>query len=197
MDNVLAIVAAIGLIAMSLIEALIASRTGNAIGSIFLALPLSFWASQVAQDLADYGLPRDEAYAEFTYWLTTWPFFLSLLLLVSVFYLFPTGHLPSRRWGWPWRAYVTAGIVTVVGFALLPYRPNEGEGGRVVRNPFGGGALEGILRGWKRLESRVMGGIRRVFFAMVEAAMMNEQEGTHHCCPTDQPASSLQQGHAR
>ncbi len=144
-DAQLAIPAAIGLLAMALIGALIASRTGNAIGWIFLAISLSFWASQVAQDLADYAMPRGESYAEFAYWFAQWPFFGSLLLFVAVFFLFPTGHLPSRRWRWPWRAYVTAGIVTIVGFALLPYRANEGGTGQVVTNPFGVEALEGIL----------------------------------------------------
>ena len=65
-DDVLAVVAAVGLCGMSLIGALIAARTGNGIGWIFLAIALSFWASQVAQDLADHGVPRGASYAEGT-----------------------------------------------------------------------------------------------------------------------------------
>jgi signal transduction histidine kinase len=144
-DAQLAIPAAVGLFAMSLIGALIASRTGNAIGRIFLAIPVVFWLSQVAQDLADYGVPRREWYAEVTYWFAQWSFFLSLLLLVSIFFLFPNGHLPSHRWRWPWRAYVSAAIVTVVGFALLPYRATTDVPGVFVSNPFGVEAFEGFL----------------------------------------------------
>jgi signal transduction histidine kinase len=144
-DAQLAISAAVGTLAMAFIGALIAARAGNAIGWLFLVIPASFWVSQLAQDLADYGAPRSEPYAELAYWLSQWPFFLTLLLFVAVFFLFPDGHLPSRRWRWPWRAYVTAGVVTVVGFALLPYRADVDPGARVVTNPFGVEALESIL----------------------------------------------------
>jgi signal transduction histidine kinase len=144
-DGQLAIPAAIGLLAMSLIGALIASRTGNAIGWIFLAIPTTFWVSQLAQDLADHAVLRGAGYAGFAYWLSQWPFFLSLLLLASVFFLFPTGRLPSRRWRWVWRAYVTSGIVTIVGFAIQPYRYQETPTGMVVTNPVGIGWLEAVL----------------------------------------------------
>jgi signal transduction histidine kinase len=146
-DAQLAIPAAIGTLAMAFIGALIAARADNPIGWIYLALPASFWVSQLAADLSDYGIPRGAGYADLAYWFSQWPFFLTLLLFVSVFYLFPTGHLPSRIWRWPWRAYLTSAIVTVVGFALQPYvyRPDEAAGSRVATNPFAVEALEPVL----------------------------------------------------
>jgi signal transduction histidine kinase len=146
-DAELAIPAAIGTLAMAFIGALIAARAGNPIGWIYLALPASFWVSQLAADLSDYGIPRGAGYADLAYWFSQWPFFLTLLLFVSVFYLFPMGHLPSRTWRWPWRAYLISSIVTVVGFALQPYayRPEESAGSSVATNPFAVEALDPIL----------------------------------------------------
>ena len=77
------------------------------------------------------------------YWLSQTPFFTSLILLVAVFYLFPTGSIASPRWRWPWRIYLTSGIVTIVGFAVQPYEVHDA--GPVVTNPIGIEALDGIL----------------------------------------------------
>ena len=69
-DSRLAIPAALGMLAMGVIGALIAARTGKRDrGWIFLTIPVTFWVSQLAQDLADYGLPRGEQYGRFMYWL--------------------------------------------------------------------------------------------------------------------------------
>ena len=141
-DTGLVIPLAIGTIAMSVIGALVAARTGNAIGWILLSIPVTLWTSQLAQDLADYGLPRGAAYARFAHWFAQWPFFASMLLLVAVFYLFPTGRISSPAWRWPWRAYVTAAFVTVVGFAVYPYRDEQAVPGVVVTNPVGIDAFE-------------------------------------------------------
>ena len=136
-DTGLAIPAALGTLAMAVIGALLASRTGNAIGWLYLAIPVIFWVSQLAQDLFDYGFERAAGYSSAAYWFSQWPFFASMLLLVAIFYLFPSGHLPSSRWRWPWRAYLAASIVTIVGFAVQPYRQVHDVTFFTVRNPVG------------------------------------------------------------
>ena len=141
-DTALVIPAAIGTLAMAVIGALVASRSGNVIGWLLLSIPVIFWSSQLAQDLFDYGFGRGGAYATLAYWLSQWPFFASMLLLVAIFYLFPTGHLASPRWRWPWGAYVTAAILTIVGFAVQPYRQVHEDTGFTVTNPVGITSIE-------------------------------------------------------
>ena len=142
---------ALGTAAMALIGALIAARAGNPIGWLLLAIPTNLWVAQLAGDIADHGLPRGALYARIAYWLAQWPFFASMLLLVAVFYLFPTGRIPSPRWRWPWRVYVAASAITIVGFAVLPYRqeydvaPGVTDPEAVVTNPFGLEPLEPVL----------------------------------------------------
>jgi len=141
-DTGLVIPLAIGTTAMGIIGALVATRTGNAIGWILLSIPVTLWTAQLADDLAQDGLPSGASYASFAHWLAQWPFFASMLLLVAVFYLFPSGTIPSRGWRWPWRAYITAACVTIAGFAVLPYRDTETFPGLEVTNPFGIDAFE-------------------------------------------------------
>ncbi len=129
--------------AMAVVGALIATRTGNPLGWILLAIPATTGTSVLAQVFYDHGAPAGAAYAPLTYWLSQWVFFASLILLVAVFYLFPTGTISSARWRWPWRIYVTSGIVTIVGFAVLPYEARDAGG--VVTNPVGIEALRSIL----------------------------------------------------
>jgi signal transduction histidine kinase len=143
-DAPLLVPVVLGTLAMVAVGVLIASRTGNPIGWIYLLIPLSFGVSSIAQAFADYGIPRGAGYARAAYWLSQWPFFASLVLLIGVFFLFPTGRLTSPRWRWPWRAYVAAGAVTVVGFAFLPYE-YEADNGAVLTNPVGIEPLHGVL----------------------------------------------------
>ena len=141
-DTGLAIPAALGTLAMAVIGALLASRTGNVIGWLYLSIPVIFWVSQLAQDLYDYGFERAAGYSSVVYWFSQWPFFATMLLFVAIFYLFPTGRLPSSRWRWPWRIYIGAATVTIVGFAVLPYREVHELTGFTVTNPLGIRAIE-------------------------------------------------------
>ena len=136
-DTGLVIPAAMGSIAMAVIGALLVSRTGNVIGWLLLSIPGIFWVSALAQDLYDHGFERAAGYSTLAYWLSQWPFFTAMLLLVAIFYLFPTGHLGSARWRWPWRIYLTAAIVTIVGFAIQPYKQVHAASGFTVTNPVG------------------------------------------------------------
>ncbi|HEY5906246.1 MAG TPA: sensor histidine kinase [Actinomycetota bacterium] len=132
--------------AFAIVGALITARTGNAIGLLFLGIAASFSISMVTQNWVDVSVDRGEAqpFVQIANWLAQWPFFLSLGLLIGVFFLYPTGALPSPRWRLAWRIYVGSLAVTVVGFALLPYRW-DGIPGTIVTNPVGLEPLEPVL----------------------------------------------------
>jgi signal transduction histidine kinase len=142
-DIALFVPVAVGGGAMAFVGALIATRTDNAIGWVLLAIPATTGVSLVAQAFYEHGAPDAAGYGPATYWLSQTPFFASLILLVAAFYLFPTGAIASPRWRWPWRVYVTSGIVTIVGFAVQPYEVRDA--GAVVTNPIGIEALGGVL----------------------------------------------------
>jgi signal transduction histidine kinase len=144
-DTGLVIPAALGTLAMALVGALLAARTGNAIGWLLLSIPVIFWISGLAQDVFDRGFAEGAGYSTIAYWFSQWPFFASMLLLVAIFYLFPTGDLPSPRWRWPWRVYVAAAVVTIVGFAVQPYRQVNADTGFEVTNPVGIASIRGPL----------------------------------------------------
>jgi signal transduction histidine kinase len=128
--------------AMAFVGALIATRTDNVIGWILLAIPATTGVALVANAVYEHA-PDGAGYAQMAYWLSQTPFFTSLILLVAVFSLFPTGSIASPRWRWPWRIYLTSGIVTIVGFAVQPYEVHDA--GPAVTNPIGIEALDGIL----------------------------------------------------
>jgi signal transduction histidine kinase len=145
-DTALIVPGLLGGVAFAVVGALIASRSGNAVGWVFLAIAASFSVSLPAQNWVDAAIAEGR-YLPFTgvaNWLSQWAFFLSLGLLAAVFYLFPTGSLPSPRWRLPWRVYVASLATTVVGFAVLPYRW-DGIDGVIVTNPAGIEALEPVL----------------------------------------------------
>jgi signal transduction histidine kinase len=137
-DTAIILPGLLGGLAFAVVGALIAARTGNAVGWVFLGIAASFAISIPAQNWVDVAIEdgRPVAFLGVANWLSQWPFFVCLGLLPAVFFLFPTGRLPSRRWKIPWRVYLAALVVTVVGFALLPYRW-DGVEGVIVTNPVG------------------------------------------------------------
>jgi signal transduction histidine kinase len=145
-DTALIVPGLLGGVAFAVVGALIASRSGNAVGWVFLAIAASFSVSLPAQNWVDAAIAEGR-YLPFTgvaNWLSQWAFFLSLGLLAAVFYLFPTGSLPSPGWRLPWRVYEASLATIVVGFAVLPYRW-DGIEGVIVTNPAGIEALEPVL----------------------------------------------------
>ena len=135
----------IGVVAMGAVGAVVASRTRNPIGWILLAIPAGVTVSQLADTLMKHGATERPSYLGVASWLTTWPFLLALLLPVAIFYLYPTGTIPSPRWRWPWRIYLGASIITVVGFAVQPGVQRPVTDAPPILNPFGIDALEPAL----------------------------------------------------
>ncbi len=145
-DTALIVPGLLGGAAFAVVGALIASRTGNVVGWVFLGIAVSFAIALPAQNWVDAAVAEQRVlpFLGVANWLSQWPFFVCLGLLPAIFFLYPTGALPSERWRMPWRVYLSALVVTVVGFAVLPFRWREVEG-VVVTNPVGLQPLEQIL----------------------------------------------------
>jgi signal transduction histidine kinase len=145
-DTVLILPGLLGILGFTVVGALIVARTGNAVGWVFLGIAASFAVTAPAQNWVDAAieLERPLAFVGVANWLGQWPFFICLGLFPAVFFLYPTGSLPSPRWRLPWRLYMGSLVVTVVGFALLPYRW-DGIPGEIVTNPVGIKTLEPVL----------------------------------------------------
>jgi signal transduction histidine kinase len=132
-----------GMLAFAGVGVLIASRTGNPIGWIFLAIAALLGATFVAQSYTEYAVPHGAPLASIAAWLANWLFLGTLALPVAVFFLYPTGTPASRRWRWVWRVYLVALAVNAAGWAVLPF---ESEfGGVTVRNPVALEPIEGAI----------------------------------------------------
>ncbi len=133
--------------AMCVVGALIASRTRNLLGWLLIAIPgmtgVSILASAVVDGWVAGSVSLSADSIAWMAWLSGWPFFISLGLLVAVFYLFPTGQIASRRWRWPWRLYVGALVVVIGGFMILPGPLDVGDA--TIANPLGIEAVGAFL----------------------------------------------------
>ncbi|MEX0834099.1 MAG: ATP-binding protein [Actinomycetota bacterium] len=133
----------VGATAMCVVGAWVASRTKNRLGWVLIAIPLTTGIALLGDPLSTQGARTGAWYAATAFWIRTWPFLASLILLIAIFYLYPTGRIPSRRWRWPWRIYLISGVVCVAGFAVLP--TDERIAGRDVSNPLGIEAISSPL----------------------------------------------------
>ena len=135
--------AVIGMLAFAGIGALIASRTGNPIGWIFLAIAALFSATFLAVSYSEYAVPHRAPLASVTAWLAQWLFIGTLALPIAVFFLYPTGTPASGRWRWVWRVYAVALAVNAAGWAVLPFETRIG--GVTVTNPVGLEAIGAVI----------------------------------------------------
>ncbi len=144
-DTALILPGLLGGTAFAVVGALIAARTGNAVGWIFLGIAGFGSISLPAQNWVDAAeaATRQLPFVGVADWLSGWPFFLALGLLIAVFFLYPSGGLPSDRWRIPWWVYVGSLSFTVVGFALLPAQRKVA--GVELTNPVGVERLEPVL----------------------------------------------------
>jgi hypothetical protein len=108
-------IGALGFAGIPLVGALIASRPGaNVYGWLWCAAGLAYGVSDVARSLVRFGWPEWGAWI-----LGAWGFVSLLGLMVFIFLLFPTGHLPSERWRWPARAAVTGVLLLTLAAAMI------------------------------------------------------------------------------
>jgi signal transduction histidine kinase len=118
-DVLITLLVAVGAVACGAIGALVASRTGNSIGWLFLLLVTMLGIYGIAQTYGTFAAPRGLPMGELAL-ATEWPFIVVLALFGWIFLLFPTGTLPSTRWIWVARIYAAALALIVVGWAIRP-----------------------------------------------------------------------------
>jgi signal transduction histidine kinase len=116
----LGVPATVGTLGFAIVGGLIASRTGNRVGWLFIGIAGVYGISWTASNIGDLALEQGLPGAAWWLWLGQWTFIPLLGLPIAVFYLFPTGFLPARAWRWPWRAYLAGIAVLALGFAFLP-----------------------------------------------------------------------------
>jgi hypothetical protein len=107
----------LGLVSFPLVGAVIAARLpANPYGWVWCALGIAVGVLDLTAALAEGRTATgylNDVVAYFSY--------LALVgLLVFVFLLFPTGRLPSRRWGWVVRATVVLGLLLAVATPFAP-----------------------------------------------------------------------------
>ncbi len=136
----------------STVGAVIVSRgfSKNPIGWLLCTTGLLFGITNLAAQYAIYALlaaPGSLPAGEAAAWITTWPPYLGLGLIVFIFLLFPSGRLPSDRWR---RFAWLAALLTSAGVVLTAFSP-----GPIVvvlpyiRNPLG---IEGLPNAYKPVQ---------------------------------------------
>ncbi|MEO8422881.1 MAG: histidine kinase [Actinomycetota bacterium] len=132
-DPELVVIVTFGAIGLAVVGATIAARTGNGVGWAMLAVVGSFAVSAAGGGYASYANVADRTLPGTTFaaWIGTLTFFLSLMLIVAIPMLYPTG---TPRWPWVWRLYLATVTVMTVGFAILPQELSV-YAGRGPQNP--------------------------------------------------------------
>ncbi len=141
--SLVAVVTILGVTALGVVGALIASRTGNAIGWVFLGIVSCLAITILANSYGSLAVPRGWPLGMLALSFQG-PFFVSLGLFGWVFLLFPTGQLPSRRWRWMARTYAGALAVVAVGFTVIPIDLTIGDT-VVGTNPLAIDAIAGLM----------------------------------------------------
>ena len=115
-------------------------RPENAIGWLFLAAGFFVALSEFGLPLGEWILTENSGpvpLGRTAAWLGNWMWILSFIALAFVFLLFPTGHLPSRRWR-------PVAWFTAFASVLLAAIPLVGAS-RVWSDPFTASASSGLL----------------------------------------------------
>jgi signal transduction histidine kinase len=134
-DPLLVVTLILASMAWGAIGALIASKTGNAVGWALLAVIGAVSLSLSTQTYATvslYTLDGRLPFAVAAAWISTMTFIPSLALIVAIPLLYPTG---TPRWRWVWRLYVAALAVLAVSWALLPQELGLAVGPGLVSQP--------------------------------------------------------------
>jgi signal transduction histidine kinase len=112
-------------------------------------------------------------YAE---WVDRWIGAAAITLLPLLFLLFPTGHLPSPRWRWVFRAWAVSAVLFIAGFMLTPGPLDVGNSDHA-SNPLGVGfaSVLGLL-GAVGLMAATLASIASLFVRWRHAAGEERQQ---------------------
>jgi hypothetical protein len=151
----------LSLFAFATMGALVAAHVPrNAIGWIFLAIPLCGAVAGITENLAFQGLVHDPgsvpAATAFA-WIYSWMWYPTIGLLGFVLLLYPTGAVPGPRWRLvAWALGVVLGVMTL-GYMFYPGPLDKDT--RLPDNPLGIAALKGVFDHSDRFASISMAGL--------------------------------------
>ena len=161
----------------AIVGALIASRSGNAVGWAMLGVAAAFGVFVAFGAYMSYGidvLGRRLPYDDVAALIATLAFFASLMLIAAIPIVFPTGR---PRWPWLWQIYRVAFVVTLAGFAILPQELTSFTE-QAISNPF-------AIEAWERVVGLVLAvstpavvisGVLGVVSLVVRFRRSNEEE---------------------
>ena len=137
----------LALFAFATIGALVAAHMpGNAIGWIFLGIPLGGALAGLTENLAFQGLYHDPGSvpgATAFAWVYAWVWYPTVGLLGFVLLLYPTGKVPGPRWRFvPWALGAVLAVMTL-GYMFYPGPLDKDT--RLPDNPLGVEALRGVF----------------------------------------------------
>lgn len=151
----------LSLFAFATMGALVAAHVPrNAIGWIFLAIPLFGAVAGITENLAYQGLvykPGSVPGALAAGWVYSWAWYPTVGLLGFVLLLYPTGTVPTPRWRLVgWGLGVVLAVMTL-GYMLYPGPLDKDT--RLPDNPLGIGLLKGLFDRSDRAASISMAGL--------------------------------------
>jgi signal transduction histidine kinase len=131
------------IIGYSTVGAIVASRNpGNPIGWLMMGVGAVFVIGGFFEEYANYAYvtrPGELPGGLFAVWVINWIYAAMMTFLPLIGLLFPTGHVPGRRWRFLVPATITFGIVAAVSAILSPSRIADAP--VPIRNPTG---IEGL-----------------------------------------------------
>jgi hypothetical protein len=137
----------LALFAFATMGALVAAHVpGNAIGWIFLGIPLGGALAGLTENLAFQGLYHDPGSvpgATAFAWVYAWVWYPTVGLLGFVLLLYPTGKVPGPRWRFVSWALGAVLVVMTLGYMLYPGPLDKDT--RLPDNPLGIEALRGVF----------------------------------------------------
>jgi len=101
-------------ICLTAVGAVIAARRAHPIGWLLLSIGLIYGAVGILAEGSRAFYSSRPGLEAMLFLASNELFKIALLLLTVLILVFPTGHLPSRRWGW-----LTLALVIVVGLAIF------------------------------------------------------------------------------
>ena len=108
---------------------IVSAHPGNTIGWVFLVLGVSGAGWELAEAWGHYATDEDLPGGPAGEWVILWSWIVDFAVLTVVFFLFPDGRMPSRRWR-PWLWVLAAGTVLALpGQALSPDLGSEFSSG--------------------------------------------------------------------